>query len=599
MALRIEDYALIGDTHTAGLVGYDGGIDWLCLPRLDSDACFAALLGDHGDGRWLIAPAGDYRTVRRAYRPDTLVLETELATDEGTVRLVDCMPIREQYPILVRQVVGVHGSVTMRSELNIRFDYGHVRPWTRVEGRRITAVAGPDHVVVDADVPHEPRDWRTERQRCIAEFTVSAGQHVAFRLVATGYDHPGPGPMRVAEQIRSTERWWRAWAARCRYDGEYRDVVVRSLITLKALTYGPSGGIAAAATTSLPEHLGGVRNWDYRYCWIRDATFTLIALLEAGYEKEAVAWREWLLRALAGDPRGMQIMYGVAGERRLPEFELPWLSGYAGSRPVRAGNAASEQYQLDVYGELMDALHQAREAGIPPDPDAWEAQRELMDFLESHWRDPDNGIWEMRGPRRHFTHSKVMAWVAADRAVKAVEGRDLDGPADRWKRLRQDIFDEVCERGYDRRRRTFTQCYGSPALDASLLLMPAVGFLPADDRRMKGTVAAVEKRLCRDGFVQRYTAKSVDALPPGEGAFLPCTFWLADNYLLQGRTDEGRALFERLIGLANDVGLLTEEYDPRSERLVGNLPQAFSHVALVNTAVNLAGPRRRRMKLHR
>ncbi|MFL6120108.1 glycoside hydrolase family 15 protein [Actinophytocola sp.] len=606
MALRIEDYALIGDTQTAGLVGYDGAVDWLCLPRLDSAACFAALLGDAENGRWSIAPAGEYRTVRRAYREDTLVLETELASDEGTVRLVDCMPIRERHPVLLRMVIGVQGRVRMRSDLNIRFDYGHVRPWTRVDGSRVTAVAGPDVVVVDADVPHERRDGRGARQHCVAEFTVGEGDQVAFRLTATGPRDGDPGPMAVPEAIESTARWWRRWAGRCAYDGEYRDVVVRSLISLKALTYGPSGGIAAAATTSLPEQLGGVRNWDYRYCWIRDATFTLMALLDAGYEGEAVAGREWLLRALAGDPRGMQIMYGVEGERRLPEFELPWLAGYAGARPVRVGNAAAEQYQLDVYGELMDALHQARAAGIPPDPEAWEVQRELMDFLESHWRDPDNGIWEMRGPRRHFTHSKVMAWVGVDRAVKAVEHFGLDGPADRWKRLRQDIFDEVCDNGFDKRRRAFTQYYGSSTLDASLLLIPAVGFLPADDARVRGTVEAVEKHLCHDGFVERYTmtdqTEQVDGLPPGEGAFLPCTFWLADNYILQGRTDEGRALFERLVGLCNDVGLLTEEYDPHADRLVGNVPQAFSHVALVNTAMNLAnshGPARRRAETGR
>ena len=594
MALRIEDYALIGDTQTAGLVGYDGSLDWLCLPRLDSDACFAALLGDTDNGRWRIAPAGEHRPVGRRYRDDTLVLETELADDEGTIRLVDCMPIRERHPVLLRTVVGVRGRVRVRSELTVRFDYGRVRPWTTFDGTRMRAAAGPDTLLVDGDVPHEPRGGRYP-ESCVADFTLAEGDQVAFRLAWRGLRDPEPGRLHAARDLDATERWWRDWVGRCAYRGEYRDTVVRSLIALKALTHAPSGGLAAAATTSLPEQLGGVRNWDYRYCWIRDATFTLMALLDAGYEDEAVAWREWLLRALAGDPRGMQIMYGVEGERRLPEFELPWLTGYADSRPVRIGNAASEQYQLDVYGELMDALHQARAAGIPPDPQAWEVQRELMDFLESHWRDPDNGIWEMRGPRRHFTHSKVMAWVAADRAVRAVERFDLDGPAEKWRRLRQDIVDEVCEHAYDTRRRTFTQYYGSTALDASLLLIPAVGFLPADDPRMRGTVAAVERHLRQDGFVRRYSmseeTEQVDGLPPGEGAFLPCTFWLADNYVLQGRAEEGRALFERLIGLCNDVGLLTEEYDPHTGRLVGNLPQAFSHVALVNTAVNLAHAR--------
>jgi GH15 family glucan-1,4-alpha-glucosidase len=594
MALRIEDYALIGDTHTAALVGRNGSIDWLCLPRLDSDACFAALLGDFRHGHWSLAPAGSFRTVRRGYRGDTLVLETELATGEGAVRVIDCMPVRGERPVLIRLVEGIRGRVRMRSDLAVRFDYGLVRPRIRLEGRRVRAVAGPDTVIVDADVAHELRD-----DRCLAEFDVAEGDRVGFRLAWSAPRQEDPEPFDAAREVRTTERWWRDWAAGCDYAGEYREHVLRSLITLKALSYAPSGGIAAAVTTSLPEKLGGTRNWDYRYCWIRDATFTLMALLVAGYEDEAAAWREWLLRALAGEPERIQIVYGVEGERRLPESELDWLPGYAGSRPVRVGNSAATQFQLDVYGELMDALHQARTHGIPPDPQAWQVQRELMDFLESHWRDPDNGLWEMRGPRRHFTHSKVMAWVAVDRAIRAVEHDEVDGPLGAWKRLRSDIHDEVCERGYD--GRAFTQYYGSSTLDASVLLIPAVGFLPADDPRMESTVAAIEKHLCQNGFVMRYTmddgTDEIDDLPAGDGAFLACSFWLADNYILRGRVDEGRALFERLLELCNDVGLLSEEYDPHAGRLVGNVPQAFSHVALVNTAHNLAnshGPAHRR-----
>ncbi|MFL6141137.1 MAG: glycoside hydrolase family 15 protein [Labedaea sp.] len=596
MSLRIEDYALIGDTHSAGLVGFDGSMDWLCLPRIDSGACFAALLGGPEHGHWTIGPVGGRRTLRRGYRGDTLVLETEVANEDGVVRLVDCMPIRAEHPQVVRMVEGVQGRVRLRSEVVLRFDYGHIRPWLRRAGRRVRAAAGPDQVIIDGDVEHAVRD-----ERCVAEFSVGAGDRAGFRLSWTGLRQPDPGGLDAAADIRATQTWWQNWVAQCRYTGDYRDAVVRSLIALKALSYAPSGGIAAAATTSLPEQLGGVRNWDYRYCWIRDATFTLMALLDAGYEQEAVAWREWLLRALAGQPQQMQIMYGVDGERRLTETELPWLPGYAHSAPVRIGNAASDQFQLDVYGELMDALHQARTHGIPPDPEAWQIQRSLMDFLESHWRDADNGLWEMRGPRRHFTHSKLMAWVGLDRAIQAVDHFGLDGSADRWKQVRQEIFDEICEQAYNTRRHTFTQYYGSSTLDAALLLIPAVGFLPADDKRMKGTVAAIEKHLCQDGFVQRYTmtkhTEDVDGLPPGEGAFLACTFWLADNYILQGRVEEGRALFERLLKLRNDVGLLTEEYDPHADRLVGNLPQAFSHVALINTAQNLAsshGPIHRR-----
>ena len=597
MPLRIEDYALIGDTYTAALVGYDGSIDWLCLPRFDSAACFAAILGDRENGRWLLAPAGDHRAVGRRYRPDTLVLETEFATDEGSVRVVDCMPIRGDHPDLVRRVEGLQGRVRMRSELVLRFDYGHIVPWVRVRGRRLQAFAGPDSITLDADVEFDTHDGDVAD----VEFTVAEGQAMGFRLAWSAPRQAAPKELDVGETVEHTAAWWRRWVGHCSYDGDYRDAVVRSLITLKALTYAPSGGIVAAPTASLPEQLGGVRNWDYRYCWIRDATFTLLALISCGYTQEAAAWREWLLRALAGRPEQMQIMYGVEGERRLTEIELPWLAGYADSRPVRIGNEAAEQFQLDVYGELMDAFHQARAHGLPPDETAWDVQRTLLNFLESHWRDPDNGIWEMRGPRRHFTHSKLMAWAGVDRAVKAVEDFGLDGPAERWKRLRQEIFDEICDQGYDSHRNTFTQYYGSTALDAALLLMPDVGFLPATDDRVKGTVAAIEKELCQNGFVQRYTmtadTEKVDGLPPGEGAFLACTFWLADNYILQGRLGDGRALFERLLDLRNDLGLLAEEYDWNAGRQVGNFPQALSHIALIDTALSLAsssGPAQRR-----
>jgi GH15 family glucan-1,4-alpha-glucosidase len=587
MPLRIEDYGLVGDLHTTAVVGYDGAIDWLCLPRIDSEACFAALVGNRDNGCWRLGPVGEHRTLGRRYRGDTLILETELASDEGVVRVVDFMPPREEYPRVLRLVECLQGSVTVRSEVVLRFDYGHIVPWLVPDGRRVRASAGPDATTVDAEV-----EQHIEDDAVIAEVRLEKGQSTTFALEWTPVREEPRKPPDVRKLLRSTERWWQDWAARCTYEGDYRDKVVRSLITLKALTYQPSGGIAAAATTSLPEQLGGVRNWDYRYCWLRDATFTLMALLESGYDDEAVAWREWLLRTVAGRPDQMQIMYGVDGERRLTETEVPWLGGYADSRPVRIGNAASGQFQLDVFGELMDSLHQARTHGIEPDAHAWDVQGTLMDFLEGHWRDPDDGIWEMRGPRRDFTYSKVMAWVAVDRAVKDADSFRLEGPVDRWKRLREDIFDDVCEHAYDSKRGTFTQYYGSSTLDASLLLIAPVGFLPASDKRVRNTVATIEKELCKEGFVQRYTmnarTEKVDGLPPGEGAFLPCTFWLADNYLLQGREDEARQIFERLLSLTNDLGLLSEEYDPTTGRLVGNIPQAFTHVALVNTASNLA-----------
>jgi GH15 family glucan-1,4-alpha-glucosidase len=585
MPARIEDYALIGDCQTAALVARDGSIDWLCVPRFDSGACFAALLGTPDHGRWRIAPAAPVRRTRRRYRGDSLVLETEHDVDGGTIRVIDCMALRTTVPDLVRIVEGVRGRVAVRSELAIRFDYGSVVPWVRRTERGIRAIAGPDTLLLRTGVP-----LRGENYTTVGEFTVAAGERVAFDLTWCPTFDREPAESDAIETVEHTERWWRDWASRCRYDGPWRAAVVRSLVTLKALTYAPTGGIVAAPTTSLPERLGGVRNWDYRFCWIRDATFTLYALMLGGYVDEAQAWREWLLRAVAGMPSQIQIMYGLSGERRLTELELGWLPGYEGAAPVRIGNAAYRQRQLDIFGEVMDALHVARREGLPTEENTWRVQRDLLRYLETVWTEPDEGIWEMRGPRRHFTHSKVMAWVALDRAVKGVERFGLEGDAARWRALRDTIHAEVCEKGYDPDRRTFVQYYGATDPDASLLMMPLVGFLPPSDPRVRGTVAAVERELMNDGFVLRYrTRPDVDGLPPGEGTFLACTFWLADNLVLLGREAEARAIFERLLGLANDVGLLAEQYDPAARRLTGNFPQAFTHVSLVNTACNLAG----------
>ncbi|MGH9210207.1 MAG: glycoside hydrolase family 15 protein [Acidimicrobiales bacterium] len=596
--MRIEDYAVIGDTQTAALVGRDGSIDWLCLPRFDSGACFAALLG-HGDhGRWWLGPTGGGLASARRYRGDSLVLETTFTTADGTVRVVDCMPVRQRDPDLVRVVEGVSGRVPVSMDLTVRFDYGRSVPWVRGLDGRVYVVAGPDALVLDTPVA-----TRDEASRTVADFEVAAGEQVPF-VLEWHPSHEPPGPtIDAARAVADTQRWWEAWVSRCTYQGEWRDAVVRSLVVLKALTYAPTGGIVAAATTSLPEQLGGVRNWDYRFCWLRDATFTLYALMSAGYEGEAQAWRDWLVRAIAGSPADMQIMYGCGGERRLPELDVDWLPGYEGARPVRIGNAAVDQFQLDVYGEVMDALHQARRIGVPPDPVSWGLQRALMEFLESRWNEADEGIWEVRGPRRHFTHSKMMAWVAADRAVKAVEHFGLDGPGDRWRQLRDEVRAQILDKGWDADRQTFTQSYGSTELDAALLMMPLVGFLPAGDARVRGTVAAMERELCEGGLVHRYTQRhdGVDGLPPGEGAFLACTFWLADNYALDGRHTEARQTFERLLALRNEVGLLSEEYDVAAGRLVGNFPQAFSHLPLVNTARNLAlggGPAQRRSEEH-
>jgi GH15 family glucan-1,4-alpha-glucosidase len=584
MALPIEDYAIIADTQSSALVGRNGSIDWLCVPRFDSGAIFAALLGEEENGHWTIAPAGEVTAVRRRYRDDTLVLETEFDTEDGTVRLIDFMPPRGEAPDVVRIVEGVRGRVPMSMDLRLRFDYGHVVPWVYREQGAIVAVAGPDAAWL-----RTPVQTRGENLSTRADFVASSGDRVPFVLTWRPSHLPPPEEIDPIEELGVTEGYWRGWVSACTYEGEWRDAVVRSLLTLKALTYAPTGGIVAAATTSLPEKLGGVRNWDYRFCWLRDATITLQSLLYSGFQSEATAWRKWLLRAIAGNPAELQIMYGVAGERRLDEYTATWLSGYDGN-PVRIGNAAAEQFQLDVYGEVMDALHQGRRAGLKADDPAWGLQRKLMDFVEAHWQDPDEGIWEVRGGPRQFVHSKLMAWVAADRAVKAVEEFGLDGPIERWTELREDIREVILEKGYDAKRKTFTQFYGSDELDAALLMIPLVGFLPATDERVLGTVAAIEEHLMRDGFVQRYTQHpdiDVDGLPPGEGAFLACTFWLAGNYALMGRHAEARETFARLLALRNDVGLLSEEYDTAEGRLVGNFPQAFSHVPLIDTARTL------------
>jgi GH15 family glucan-1,4-alpha-glucosidase len=583
VALRIEDYALIGDTHTCALVGRDGSIDWLCLPRFDSDAVFASLLGDERNGRWLLYPQDEVRRTSRRYREGTLILETDFETDTGAVRVIDFMPHRRRHAGVVRIVQGLRGRVPMRMELVMRFEYGSRIPWVhRIDGG-LRAVAGPDALELRTQVEPTGRDMTT-----VSEFSVAEGEQVPFTLTWYPSNEEPPHSHEARRLLEVTEHDWVEWSSCCPQEGPYAEAITRSLITLKALTYEPTGGIVAAATTSLPEKIGGARNWDYRYCWMRDATFTLYALMVSGHEDEASAWRDWLARAVAGTPADMQIMYGVAGERRLTELELPWLSGYERSAPVRIGNAAVEQFQLDVYGELMDSIHLARRSGLQTSEESWQVQRELMDFLESKWREPDEGIWEMRGGRRHFTHSKVMAWVAFDRAVKSVERFGLDGPLDRWRGLRQEVHDEVCEKGYDADRGAFTQYYGSDGLDASLLMIPLVGFLPATDERMRSTVEAIERELVVEGFVHRYaTESSVDGLPPGEGAFLACTFWLADNMALMGRLDEARSLLDTLLGLANDVGLLSEQYDVRNKRLVGNFPQAFSHVGLINTVRNI------------
>ena len=583
MPSRIEDYALLGDRDTVALVARNGSIDWLCLPRFDSPACFAALLGSPENGRWKIAPIDEVQQTRRRYRDGTLVLETDFETDAGAVTVIDCMVSRGVASDLVRLVVGRRGQVAMRSHLVIRFDYGLIVPWVQRFDGGITAIAGPDLLVLRTPVALRGKNFTTR-----GDFVVSAGEQVPFVLSWSPSNLPVPEAIDAAAVIAATESAWRAWSSRCRYQGRWSDAVNRSLITLRALSYGPTGGIVAAPTTSLPEQLGGRRNWDYRYCWLRDATFTLQALIVSGFTEEAQAWRDWLLRAIAGKPSQIQILYGLAGERQFIEWQVPWLPGYEDAAPVRIGNAASTQRQLDVFGEIMDVLWQAVKAGLASSEAAWNLQRALVGHLEVIWDQPDDGIWEVRGGQRHFTLSKVMSWVAYDRAVRMAEDNQLAGPLERWRRVRQQIHDDVCVRGFDATRGTFVQSYGSKDLDASLLLLPLVGFLPPDDPRMRATIEAIERELMVDGLVIRYrTERGVDGLPPGEGAFLACSFWLADNLVLLGRHDDAHRLFERLLDLRNDVGLLAEEYDPGLRRQVGNFPQAFSHVALVNTAHNL------------
>jgi GH15 family glucan-1,4-alpha-glucosidase len=588
---RIEDYGLVGDLHSAALIGRDGSVDWLCLPRFDSDSVFARILGDDSNGRWQIAPQAEITGTRRRYRERTMILETEMSTASGTVRLVDFMAPRHYHPRLVRMVEGLSGQVDMMMDLVMRFGYGRDVPWVHTEDGRVRAVSGPNALCLDSEVETTGEDLRHQ-----ARFTVGAGQTTTF-VLSWHESHLRPGKViDPDEAYHETAEYWNQWCGRVQQvHGDWEDQVLRSLMTLKALTYTPTGGIVAAATTSLPEAPGGERNWDYRYCWVRDATLTLDALMEAGCTDEASAWMGWLVRAAAGMPEQLQIMYGPAGERRLSEFEVDWLPGYENSRPVRVGNAASEQFQLDVYGELMDATDRARHHRIDVHSQAWSLQRKLMQFVEDHWSDPDDGIWEVRGPRQHFTHSRVMAWVAFDRAVRAVERYGLEGPVDRWRQLREQVHDEVCEKGWNEGVNAFTQYYGSTELDASVLMIPLVGFLPADDKRVVATVDAIQDNLVVDGFVLRYQNSSgVDGLSGKEGAFLPCTFWLADCLAMMGRMDEARATFERLLALANDLGLFSEEYDVDGARLIGNFPQAFTHVGLINTARNLAGGGRRR-----
>jgi GH15 family glucan-1,4-alpha-glucosidase len=585
MPNRIEDYAVIGNCETVALVGRDGSIDWLSLPRFDSAACFSALLGEPKHGRWLIAPAEKDFGATRRYRDDTLILETMFRTEHGAACLIDFMTRRDGSSELVRLVRGLEGEVAMRMELIARFDYGAVTPWvTRQDDGRLLFIAGPERLLLDTAAPTRGEDFRT-----LSEFSVGAGQEVSFVLNWSPSFRSPPAPLQAAETLKRVESSWSDWVAAYHPSDHGDEAVLRSILTLKALSHWETGGIVAAGTTSLPEKLGGPRNWDYRYCWLRDATFTLYALMGAGFHDEAKAWHEWLLRAVAGAPDDLQTIYGVAGERRLGEYEIPWLPGHQGSAPVRVGNAAVGQLQLDIYGEVLDAFYLARRAGLATSEATWSLERALVAHLETIWREPDEGIWEVRGGRKAFTHSKVMAWVAFDRAVRSIEEFGLEGPLERWRKVRDDIHLEVCERGFDPDQNAFVQSFGAKALDASLLLIPIVGFLKPDDPRVRGTVAAIERKLVWNGLVMRYdTGEGTDGLPPGEGAFLACSFWLADNYVMLGRYDEARALFDRLLALRNDVGLLAEEYDPVGRRQLGNFPQAFSHLALINTARNLA-----------
>jgi GH15 family glucan-1,4-alpha-glucosidase len=585
MASQIEDYAMIGDLGTAALVARDGSIDWLCWPRFDSDACFGALLGKPEHGRWLIAPITGVERVTRRYRPRTLVLETRFETDEGVATLIDFMPPRKEHSQLIRILRGEKGKITFHSELILRFGYGAIVPWmTRVDDTTLRAIAGPDMAVL-----RSPARMRGENFKTVGEFSVTPGEEVPFVLSFARSHQSPPEPVDVVERLAATEQFWTGWAGRNKIECPWGDAVTRSLIVLKALTYAPTGGMAAAPTTSLPEYIGGSRNWDYRFCWLRDATMTLLALMNAGYYDEARNWREWLQRAAAGSPRQIQIMYGLAGERRLTEWEVPWLPGYENSHPVRIGNAAHNQLQLDIFGEVMDALHQARQGGLVAHETGWPMQREFLLHLAHIWQEPDEGLWEVRSGREHFTHSKAMAWLAFDRAIRSAEAFKLPGPIEEWKGIRERIHADVCARGFDAELGSFVRSYGSKEVDASLLLLPAIGFLPPQDSRIVSTVSAIERRLLVNGLVLRYdSATAADGLPAGEGVFLACSFWLADAYLMLGRRDDAVRLFNYLLSLRNDVGLLSEEYEPRSRRLVGNFPQAFSHLALVNTASNLA-----------
>jgi GH15 family glucan-1,4-alpha-glucosidase len=578
VALPIEDYGIIGDLHTAALVGKDGSIDWLCLPRFDSAACFAGLLGTEHNGTWRIAPAGEVTGTTRRYRPHTLVLETDFETADGVARLTDCMPLNSTHPRVVRVVEGIRGTVAMELFMSPRFDYGETRPWVHKIGDAVEAGAGPDAVELRGHVPLRAHDFHAS-----AEFSVREGERVGFVLSSHPSWETTHEPIDPFATVELTDDWWCEWAGRSTYDGLWADEVERSLITLKALTFAPTGGIVAAATTSLPEFLGGVRNWDYRFCWLRDAALTLAALMTAGYVQEATDWRDWVVRAVAGDPEDIQIMYGLGGERRLDEYELPHLEGYEGSAPVRVGNAASGQLQLDVYGELIDAIYQAHELGMPQVARAQTVARHVIRWLADHWQDPDDGVWEVRGGRKQFVHSKVMAWVAVDRVLKFAEEMELEQEVDNLTKLATTMHEEICREGFDAERNTFTQYYGSTQLDASLLLIPQVGFLPPEDPRVVGTVEAIQRELVKDGFVMRYIPDegAADGLPPGEGAFLACSFWLVIDLALIGRRDEAKELFEQLVSLKNDLGLFSEEYDQINKRLIGNTPQAFTHLTLI------------------
>ncbi len=589
MSQKIEDYALIGDCETAALVGRNGSIDWLCWPAFDSDACFAAILGTHRNGRWLVAPSEDVITISRSYLGDTLILETRFETKSGTVALIDFMPPRGKASDIVRLVRGVSGTVKMRMELVIRFGFGVDIPWVRrCEDGSLLAIAGQDMTVLRTPAKTRGEDFTT-----VAEFEVKAGETMPFVLTYGPSHLDPPKPIDPENALQQTEKFWKEWSSRSTHDGEYRDLIMRSLITLKALTFGPTGGIVAAPTTSLPEKLGGARNWDYRFCWLRDATFTLLALMNSGYTEEASAWHNWLLRAAAGSPANMQIMYGIWGQRRLLEWEAGWLDGYEGSQPVRIGNAAHAQLQLDVYGELIDAFHQSRMAKLKLDDEAtWALECAVLNHLAEVWDQPDHGIWERRGQPRHYVFSKVMTWVAFDRGIKSAETFGFKAPLLHWRALRDAIHRDVCNRGFDAEQNAFVDSYGSKLLDASVLLLPAVGFLPASDPRIRGTIAAVEKHMMRDGFVLRHDPREVsEEQQPIEGAFLACSFWLADAYVLSGRLDKAQALFDRVAGLANDVGLLAEEDDSVERRQTSNFPQALTHIALINTAHNLSAAR--------